>query len=164
MCISWQVDGKVYVAGQIPLVPGSMTLVTGGIRMQSCLSLQHVSSILDAMCPGTTVLNVLLAVCYVVHHDFIAAAKQQWQLVCTMKVGKHIHYLDVYHLILANMFLLSEYLPSHVHLFLSTSIWMSDYSTSCYCFNEVGNWAYFFSLPQTLVGKMILCTGWVAKS
>ncbi|XP_025106091.1 diphthine--ammonia ligase-like isoform X2 [Pomacea canaliculata] len=79
------VDGKVYVAGQIPLVAGSMTLATGGIRMQSCLSLQHVSSILDAMCPGTTVLNVLLAVCYVVHHDFIAAAKQQWQLVCTMK-------------------------------------------------------------------------------
>ncbi|KAK7502798.1 hypothetical protein BaRGS_00006048 [Batillaria attramentaria] len=72
------VDGRVYVAGQIPLVPGSMTLVSGDIIVQSRLALQHVASVLGALCPGVAVPDALLAICYTVHPQFVTAARQQW--------------------------------------------------------------------------------------
>ncbi|XP_076442898.1 uncharacterized protein LOC143281556 [Babylonia areolata] len=75
-----EVDRRVFVAGQIPLVPGTMRLVTGDPAVQCCLSLRHTVSVLRAMCPrGRSLRDVLLCVCYVTHPDVIHTARQQWQ-------------------------------------------------------------------------------------
>ena len=62
-------ENKVFVAGQIPLVPGSMAIIEGGIRVQAVLSLRHVDRILKAMTsPSGNMLHigcVRLAICYV---------------------------------------------------------------------------------------------------
>ena len=69
----------MFIAGQIPLVPGTMQLVSGGAAIQSRLSLRHVCSVLEAMCPGRGLRDVLLCVCYVTHPDVIPQARKQWE-------------------------------------------------------------------------------------
>lgn len=39
----------IYVAGQIGLVPGSMTLVEGGARIECKLALRHISRVIKAV-------------------------------------------------------------------------------------------------------------------
>lgn len=41
-----QIDGVVHIAGQIGLVPGSMSLIPGGVGPEAILSLRHVERIL----------------------------------------------------------------------------------------------------------------------
>lgn len=38
-----------YISGQIALVPGSMTIIEGGIKQQCKLTLRHISRIAKAM-------------------------------------------------------------------------------------------------------------------
>ena len=78
----------MFVAGQIPLVPGTMRLVPGGAAIQSRLSLRHVCSVLKAMCPGRGLRDVLLCICYVTHPHIIPHARQQWEeLHCAEQVS-----------------------------------------------------------------------------
>ncbi|KAL8590081.1 hypothetical protein ACOMHN_034312 [Nucella lapillus] len=78
------VNGQVFVAGQLPLVPGTMQLVSGGgVDGQCCLSLRHTGSVLKAMCPGRRLQDVLLCVCYVTHPSVIETARRQWEDSCT---------------------------------------------------------------------------------
>lgn len=68
----------VYVAGQIGMRPSDLQLVRGGIAAQSALSLRHVSRVLAAMHPSLTCTSILLSVCYVTNHAYIACAREQW--------------------------------------------------------------------------------------
>ena len=78
-CYCHQVGGRVFVAGQIPLVPGTMQLVSGGAGAESRLSLRHVRCVLEAACPGRGLHDVLLCLCYLTHPDLIPPARRQWE-------------------------------------------------------------------------------------
>ncbi|XP_014681942.1 PREDICTED: diphthine--ammonia ligase-like isoform X2 [Priapulus caudatus] len=73
-----RVGNRITVAGQIPLVAGSMQLIGGGSACESALSLQHVQRVLSAMQSGATLRNIVSCVCYVTHEKFLDVAKQQW--------------------------------------------------------------------------------------
>jgi enamine deaminase RidA (YjgF/YER057c/UK114 family) len=74
-----QINGRVFVAGQIPLVSGSMQLLTNGTSAQCRLALQHADRVLHAMCAGCSLRDVLLSICYVMHEDVIPVARRQWE-------------------------------------------------------------------------------------
>jgi diphthine-ammonia ligase len=74
-----QINGRVFVAGQIPLVPGTMQLLTDGASAQCRLALQHADQVLQAMCAGCSLRDVLLSICYVTHADVIPVARRQWE-------------------------------------------------------------------------------------
>lgn len=60
-----QIGSRIFVAGQIPLDPGSMTILNSDVVDQSLLSLRHVERILQAKHTGCTLQNALSLVCYV---------------------------------------------------------------------------------------------------
>lgn len=72
------VDGRIFVAGQIAMVPGSLNIVQGGITTESRLSLRHVVRVLDAQSPGCNLSHVVSVVCYVTSCQYIDVAKQEW--------------------------------------------------------------------------------------
>ena len=78
-----QIDDIVYVAGQIPLCPATMTILESGPAAQSRLALRHVDRILAAMTDGQSLSDVLLAICYVSHSRYIPFAQKEWQIALT---------------------------------------------------------------------------------
>ncbi|XP_060558180.1 uncharacterized protein LOC132718499 [Ruditapes philippinarum] len=78
-----KVGNVCYVAGQIGMVPANLALIDGGIHSQTRLSLQHVNSVLSAMCSSRSIYDIITCVCYVTHPDYIPIATQE--LDCTIK-------------------------------------------------------------------------------
>ncbi|XP_075233118.1 uncharacterized protein LOC142331244 isoform X2 [Lycorma delicatula] len=74
-----QIGEVIYVAGQIGLVPGSMTLVEGGVLRQCKLSLRHISRIIKAMDPNSELRNVVQSVCYVTNAAYIPEVRSEWE-------------------------------------------------------------------------------------
>jgi len=74
-----RVGDIIYVAGQIGLVPGSMTLVQGGIRRQCRLALRHVGRLVKAMDKETQLRDVVQGICYVTNASFISEARKEWE-------------------------------------------------------------------------------------
>lgn len=54
-----RVGDIIHLAGQIALVPGSMTLVKGGIKQQCRLALRHVDRLLTGMDNNINVRHVV---------------------------------------------------------------------------------------------------------
>lgn len=73
-----KIHGKIFVAGQIAMIPANLKIIAGGFRVESRLSLRHVCRILSAMDKGCDITDVLLAVCYVTSSDDIDIAKEEW--------------------------------------------------------------------------------------
>ncbi|XP_014285681.1 uncharacterized protein [Halyomorpha halys] len=74
-----RVGDIIYVAGQIGLVPGSLVLVSGGIKRQCRLALRHVGRLVKAMDKDTQLRDVVQGVCYVTHADYISEARKEWE-------------------------------------------------------------------------------------
>lgn len=74
-----RVGDIIYVAGQIGLVPGSMVLVSGGIKRQCRLALRHVGRLVKAMDKDTQLRDVVQGVCYVTHAAYISEARKEWE-------------------------------------------------------------------------------------
>ncbi|XP_033734747.1 diphthine--ammonia ligase-like isoform X2 [Pecten maximus] len=72
------VDGRIFVAGQIAMVPGSLKIIQGGITTESRLSLRHVGRVLDAQSSGCALTDVVNVVCYITSHSYMDIAKQEW--------------------------------------------------------------------------------------
>lgn len=49
----------IYIAGQIALIPGSMTLINGGARMECRLALRHLTRILKAVDPKVEIRDIV---------------------------------------------------------------------------------------------------------
>jgi len=77
--IQKQIDNRIYVAGQIALVPGSMKIVDGGVTMESCLALRHADRILAAKSSTCNLCNIVMAVCYVTSHGYIDKVQKEWK-------------------------------------------------------------------------------------
>ncbi|XP_053553923.1 diphthine--ammonia ligase isoform X2 [Bombina bombina] len=69
----------LFCAGQIALKPCTMQLVHGGITTEAEVSLQHVTSVLEAVCPGTSISHVLGTHCYVTQLSHIPTAVTAWK-------------------------------------------------------------------------------------
>ncbi|XP_046802087.1 uncharacterized protein LOC111689730 [Lucilia cuprina] len=76
---STKIDEITYISGQIALVPGSMTIIEGGIRPQCKLTLRHISRIAKAMNAQGQLRDVVHGICFVTHPAFIAEARRQWE-------------------------------------------------------------------------------------
>lgn len=76
---STKVGHITYISGQIALVPGSMTIVEGGIKQQCKLTLRHVSRIAKAMHAQGQLRDVVQGICFVTHPSYIYEARRQWE-------------------------------------------------------------------------------------
>ncbi|XP_065833512.1 uncharacterized protein [Oscarella lobularis] len=76
-----QLDSTVYVAGQIGLIPGSMTLIGGGVVSQARLCLCHTTRILNAHYEsrgGLALGHVVQATCFVTDRQYVRQVKEEW--------------------------------------------------------------------------------------
>lgn len=69
----------IYVAGQIGLVPGSLKLVSGGIKRQCRLALRHVGRLVKAMDKDIQLRDVVQGICYVTNASYISEARKEWE-------------------------------------------------------------------------------------
>lgn len=76
---STRVAEITYISGQIALVPGSMTIVEGGIKPQCQLALRHISRIAKAMHAHGQLRDVVQGICFVTHPNYISEARRQWE-------------------------------------------------------------------------------------
>ncbi|XP_053680727.1 uncharacterized protein LOC128731620 [Anopheles nili] len=77
---STKVGHITYISGQIALVPGSMTIIEGGIKQQCKLTLRHISRIAKAMnAQGGLLRDVVQGICFVTHPGYIYEARRQWE-------------------------------------------------------------------------------------
>ncbi|KAF6204719.1 hypothetical protein GE061_018880 [Apolygus lucorum] len=74
-----RVGDIIYIAGQIGLVPGSLTLVSGGIKRQCRLALRHVGRLIKAMDKDTLLRDVVQCICYVTNPSYIREARKEWE-------------------------------------------------------------------------------------
>lgn len=72
-----KVDKRLYISGQIAMVPSTLNIISGGIRAESRLSLRHIHRILEAMPGSTTLQNISLAICYVSQKDYISIMQKE---------------------------------------------------------------------------------------
>ncbi|XP_021367014.1 diphthine--ammonia ligase-like [Mizuhopecten yessoensis] len=72
------VDSRIFIAGQIAMVPGSLKMIQGGIAIESRLSLRHVGRVLGAQFPGCDLRHVVTVVCYITSHRYIDTARREW--------------------------------------------------------------------------------------
>ncbi|KAK9498262.1 hypothetical protein O3M35_002940 [Rhynocoris fuscipes] len=74
-----RVGDIIYVAGQIGLVPATMTLVSGGIKRQCRLALRHVGRLVKAMDKDTQLRDVVQGICFVTNSSYIREARKEWE-------------------------------------------------------------------------------------
>lgn len=87
---STKVDEITYISGQVALVPGSMTIIEGGIRPQCKLALRHISRIAKAMNAQGQLRDVVQGICFVTHPAFISEARRQWERRTTNAIMDYI--------------------------------------------------------------------------
>lgn len=88
--IPLQIGDITYISGQIALVPGSMTIIEGGIRPQCKLTLRHISRIAKAMNAQGQLRDVVHGICFVTHPAFIGEARRQWERRTTNAIMDYI--------------------------------------------------------------------------
>ncbi|XP_058825900.1 uncharacterized protein LOC131685896 [Topomyia yanbarensis] len=76
---STKVGHITYISGQIALVPGSMTIIEGGIKQQCKLTLRHISRIAKAMQAHGQLRDVVQGICFVTNPGYITEARRQWE-------------------------------------------------------------------------------------
>ncbi|XP_055606409.1 uncharacterized protein LOC129754384 [Uranotaenia lowii] len=76
---STKIGNITYISGQIALIPGSMTIIEGGIRQQTKLTLRHLSRIAKAMNAQGLLRDVVQGICFVTHPSYIYEARRQWE-------------------------------------------------------------------------------------
>lgn len=77
----FQVGDIYYVAGQIPLIPGTMQILNKPILLQCKLVLRHVQRILEAMDANLNFNNVLQVICYVTSPEIAFDIPSLWSYV-----------------------------------------------------------------------------------
>ncbi|EDW62389.2 LOW QUALITY PROTEIN: uncharacterized protein Dvir_GJ16780 [Drosophila virilis] len=87
---STRIGDITYISGQIALVPGSMTIIEGGIRPQCKLTLRHISRIAKAMNAQGQLRDVVHGICFVTHPAFIGEARRLWERRTTNAIMDYI--------------------------------------------------------------------------
>lgn len=87
---STRVGEITYISGQIALVPGSMTIIDGGIRPQCKLTLRHVCRVAKAMNAHGQLRDVVQGICFVTSPCYITEARRQWERRSTNAIMDYI--------------------------------------------------------------------------
>ncbi|XP_012275518.1 diphthine--ammonia ligase isoform X2 [Orussus abietinus] len=74
-----RVGDIISVAGQIPLVPGSMTILDLNIKRQCRLTLRHINRIVKAMDSNTQLRDIVQGICFLTHPSYISEARKEWE-------------------------------------------------------------------------------------
>lgn len=74
-----RVGDIISVAGQIPLVPGSMTILDLNIKRQCRLTLRHIDRIVKAMDSNTQLRHIVQGICFLTHTSYIPEARKEWE-------------------------------------------------------------------------------------
>ncbi|XP_014218144.1 diphthine--ammonia ligase [Copidosoma floridanum] len=74
-----RVGDIISVAGQIPLVPGNMSILDSNIKRQCRLTLRHINRIVKAMDSNTELRHIVQGICFLTHPNFIPAARREWE-------------------------------------------------------------------------------------
>ncbi|OAD60574.1 ATP-binding domain-containing protein 4 [Eufriesea mexicana] len=74
-----RVGDIISVAGQIPLVPGSMTILDLNIKRQCRLTLRHIDRIVKAMDSNTQLRDIVQGICFLTHTSYIPDARKEWE-------------------------------------------------------------------------------------
>ncbi|XP_026675302.1 diphthine--ammonia ligase isoform X2 [Ceratina calcarata] len=74
-----RVGDIISVAGQIPLVPGSMTILDLNIKRQCRLTLRHIDRIVKAMDSNTQLRDIVQGICFLTHSSYIPDARKEWE-------------------------------------------------------------------------------------
>ncbi|XP_063978343.1 uncharacterized protein LOC135163095 [Diachasmimorpha longicaudata] len=69
----------IAVAGQIPMVPGNLSLLDMNIKRQCRLTLRHINRIVNAMDSATQLRDIVQGICFLTHHSYIADARKEWE-------------------------------------------------------------------------------------
>ncbi|NME35719.1 RidA family protein [Fusobacterium sp. FSA-380-WT-3A] len=69
-----EVNGTLYISGQIPFVPETMTLVSDDVKSQTRQSLENLKAILDEA--GYTFKDVVKATCFIKNMDDFGAINE----------------------------------------------------------------------------------------
>ncbi|KAL0268731.1 UNVERIFIED_CONTAM: hypothetical protein PYX00_010554 [Menopon gallinae] len=75
---SVRVGEIVYVAGQIPLIPGSMELLNRPIADQFRLTIRHIDRILKSVNEFYSLSNVMLGICFVTSEEITSEVMDLW--------------------------------------------------------------------------------------
>lgn len=67
------------MAGQIPLVPGNMSILDSSIKRQCRLTLRHINRIVKAMDSNTELRHIVQGICFLTHPSSIPAARKEWE-------------------------------------------------------------------------------------
>ncbi|KAK6620281.1 hypothetical protein RUM44_006682 [Polyplax serrata] len=76
-----RIGGVYYLAGQIPLIPGSMEILNKPIFHQCKLTLRHIKRILEAMSENLDFSNVFHVVCYVTTPEIAYDITHLWAYI-----------------------------------------------------------------------------------
>ncbi|KAJ8686188.1 hypothetical protein QAD02_021982 [Eretmocerus hayati] len=74
-----RVGDIISVAGQIPLVPGNMTILESHIKRQCRLTLRHINRIVKAMDSNTELRHIVQGICFVTQPSSIPDARKEWE-------------------------------------------------------------------------------------
>ncbi|CAB0030442.1 unnamed protein product [Trichogramma brassicae] len=69
----------ISVAGQIPLIPGNMSILESNIKRQCRLTLRHINRIVKAMDSNTELRHIVQGICFLTHPNSIPAARKEWE-------------------------------------------------------------------------------------
>ena len=95
----FQIGDKIFVAGQIAMIPASLAIIPGGILGETRLSLRHVRRILEGMESGSALHDLILVICYVTNQEHIIVAATEWKKTlescrvstsCVIKIYRNI--------------------------------------------------------------------------
>jgi diphthine-ammonia ligase len=75
---STKVGEITYISGQIGLIAGNMTIISGGIRQECKLTLRHINRIAKAMNSYGQLRDVVQGICFLTHPNYITEARRQW--------------------------------------------------------------------------------------
>lgn len=87
---SVRVGDIVYVSGQIPLIPGTMKVIDGGIVPQCKLSLRHMQRIARAMSPHADLRNVVQGTCFLTDVNNVEIARKEWEYCTTNAIIDYV--------------------------------------------------------------------------
>lgn len=87
---STRIGEITYISGQIALVPGNMTVIDGGIRLQCKLALRHIQRVAKVMNAHGQLRDVVQGICFVTHSSYISEARRQWERRTTNAIMDYI--------------------------------------------------------------------------
>lgn len=85
-----RVGDIIYISGQIPLIPGTMQVIEGGIIPQCKLSLRHMQRIAKAMSTHGDLRNVVQGTCFLTDVNNVEIARKEWEYCTTNAIIDYV--------------------------------------------------------------------------